>query len=532
MRIDRAGMWMLTAGLCTAMVATVTAEAADRRPELPGQTARPATVQARLIPVTPGGPANSVAAGGCTSETIGFSQDVFDGGAFNVQAGLVKDEVFAVSFTLDPSAFPVTVNGSEMIWATSGALVQTTTQWSWLVWQGTPDTGTLVAQFSSADGLLPSIVLGPGDAAVNAQVIVDPNDPEQIIVLDDGSATFTVGYRIDQHNLQELQCAATNLFNAFPTTDLDGVSEPGSNWLCASPLCPSCPSTCTSFAGQPAECTPSGDIILRATYTPFSCPGEQGACCLPDQSCLPDLIESECDVVNGVYQGDGTSCNDIVCPEPMGACCFMPTGCIELLEMQCTDVEGFYQGDGTTCDSIICFETGACCFPDGSCLEDQDPTDCLGAGGTYQGSSSTCAQADCPQPDGACCFQNGNCIVLSQADCEAVPTNVWQGAFTSCDPNPCSVTGACCFENGTCLLLSEEDCNAAPGTTWLADTDCDADPCCPADCALGDGQVDVTDLLTLLAQWGGPGSCDLDGSGMTDVVDILALLAEWGPCEG
>lgn len=55
-------------------------------------------------------------------------------------------------------------------------------------------------------------------------------------------------------------------------------------------------------------------------------------------------------------------------------------------------------------------------------------------------------------------------------------------------------------------------------------------PACPWDCqAIPSGSVDVPDLLTLLSQWGAPGSCDFDGSGIA-VPDLLALLANWGPC--
>jgi hypothetical protein len=54
---------------------------------------------------------------------------------------------------------------------------------------------------------------------------------------------------------------------------------------------------------------------------------------------------------------------------------------------------------------------------------------------------------------------------------------------------------------------------------------------CPADCNVPtDGQVNVTDFLALLSQWGNVGSsCDIDGGGV-GVTDFLALLAAWGPC--
>lgn len=58
---------------------------------------------------------------------------------------------------------------------------------------------------------------------------------------------------------------------------------------------------------------------------------------------------------------------------------------------------------------------------------------------------------------------------------------------------------------------------------------------CPADLD-GDGAVDVSDLLAMLAAWGttppGPPGTppDLDGSGIVDVGDLLAVLGAWGDC--
>ena len=54
---------------------------------------------------------------------------------------------------------------------------------------------------------------------------------------------------------------------------------------------------------------------------------------------------------------------------------------------------------------------------------------------------------------------------------------------------------------------------------------------CPADCSNGDGSVNVTDLLALLAAWGQGGSaCDIAGDRSVNVTDLLALLAAWVPC--
>jgi hypothetical protein len=53
---------------------------------------------------------------------------------------------------------------------------------------------------------------------------------------------------------------------------------------------------------------------------------------------------------------------------------------------------------------------------------------------------------------------------------------------------------------------------------------------CPWDCAAKpDGIVSIGDLLALLSQWGGPGTCDFFGNGV-GIDDLLELLNRWGLC--
>ena len=49
----------------------------------------------------------------------------------------------------------------------------------------------------------------------------------------------------------------------------------------------------------------------------------------------------------------------------------------------------------------------------------------------------------------------------------------------------------------------------------------------------GDGNVDVEDLLELIAVWGPCESCaaDFDANGMVDIGDLLLLIGAWGSCE-
>ncbi len=65
----------------------------------------------------------------------------------------------------------------------------------------------------------------------------------------------------------------------------------------------------------------------------------------------------------------------------------------------------------------------------------------------------------------------------------------------------------------------------------------DCTPPCLVDIAPsgGDGLVDVSDLLALLASWGEcpadePCPADLNGDGVVDVSDLLDLLGNWGAC--
>jgi len=105
-----------------------------------------------------------------------------------------------------------------------------------------------------------------------------------------------------------------------------------------------------------------------------------------------------------------------------------------------------------------------------------------------------------------------------------------------------TLQGACCLEDDSCQLLTESDCGGLLGATYQGDNIECAGACepagggCAADCAgpAPDGQVNVNDLLALLANWGPGAACDIapapGGDGVINVSDLLALLAAWGAC--
>ncbi|MCH7813700.1 MAG: hypothetical protein IID40_06730, partial [Planctomycetes bacterium] len=481
--------------------------------------------------------------GGCPAEVVAHTDADFTGGSFTIQAGIVEDEIAAASFTVDPSHFPLIINTMEMIFA-QNHFNETTTQWSVLIWEGNPETGNLIDVFMSDDVILPHLTLPLGGSnGANIQVSIDPGDPEQILLNDDGSHTFSVGYRIDQHNqpatsscacvpgfpslgtFPAVCCPAPAASNAFPTTDVSGVANAAGNWLYARD-CPGATGVCPSVGqwyqfNEPG--LPSGDWVLRVTYTPLSCVGF-GACCLTNGTCQ-SLQEPDCLAQGGTWF-DGQGCNPSPCPQ-LGACCddvtatcsdgvfeadctgrwvenafcaelgnpnvhpaecgngaccgnptnFPPDGCAENVDAAvCAAFLGVFHL-GAACSEINdCLDVRACCFPPDSC-SDLTEWQCSVAGGQWSGPGTDCGTTIC-FPAGACCYPDGTCSDgVPEGDCLAAG-GIFQGDAVLCSSVQCpQPLGACCLANGSCLDLQESSCIGIPGASWAGPfTDCtDAD---------------------------------------------------------
>jgi hypothetical protein len=422
--------------------------------------------------------------------TVTHSSFGFGTGQVVVQAGFVETEIAAVSYSIPASQFPLRVDLMEVFVATSNATVQTTTEWSILVWDGPPNTGTLVAEYSSDDVILPHIVAGPGTVGVNVQVSVDPGDPNQIILTNaGGTGTISFGFRIDEHNAQ----TGTGCFpappanqNCFPTTDVGGLATQTGNWIFAFNCGPGgCPSGWRQFAGL-GLCRPSGDWNMRLTYTSLSCNPGVGACCFASGTCT-ETTSPDCSAQGGTFKGEGTTCATTTCPIAPQACCFPATGgCLNLTPANCTLAGGIPGGVGTACGgSFVCFPEGACCLPDGSCQDGLSPSECAALNGTFEGNNTTCATTTCPEPTGSCCFATGGCLDLTQGDC-GVTGGTWGGAGSAC-------------ANG-----------------------CDSS--CPADLT-GDGQVDSGDLAAFITAFLAQDPlADLTGDGQVDSGDLAQFI--------
>ncbi len=438
----------------------------------------------------------SSARGACPNVQVALTDSDFGAGSYTLQAGFAQGESLGATFAVPAEDFPIKIDVMETIFGTSNASVQTTTHWSVTVWDGTPATGIQVATFSSDGTILPHLVMGPGTNGTLISVTVDPGDPEQIYIYNDsGQNEYTVAFRIDQHNNPGNPCLSsppTNS-NAFPCTDMSGLQYPNENWIEAvsGTLCV-CGSGWMTFQQFPGFCTPSGDWVIRSSYTPVNCTVDPGACCLSDNSCF-DLSPSECETFGGTSQSPGTTCATYVCGSGIGACCLESTGnCVDFDLNNCNTVGGIHMGEGTLCASITCFPEGACCLDDGSCIGPISLADCIAVAGTFQGDGTSCSTANCPQPDGACCG-DGWCLDIIEADCSAVAGS-WQGM------------GSLCSDQDVCAIACPEDLNS-------------------------DGFVNVSDLLEIVGGWDSSDSAlDLDGSGVVDTADLLAVIAAWGNC--
>jgi hypothetical protein len=99
------------------------------------------------------------------------------------------------------------------------------------------------------------------------------------------------------------------------------------------------------------------------------------------------------------------------------------------------------------------------------------------------------------------------------------PPPVWIGGAWEGEVIVEAMPGHCItqFAFGGQELCVDDLCAWWPCPTCFADLD-------------GDGAVDTSDLLILLANWGGGGPADLNSDGTVDVTDLIDLLSAWGDC--
>jgi len=224
------------------------------------------------------------------------------------------------------------------------------------------------------------------------------------------------------------------------------------------------------------------------------CPIPTGACCVIG-TCTIELL-ADCEGMNGVWQGGGTTCDPNPCP---AVCCFLDAPsrgqqeCAMMTEAQCAGVSGEWDPEGPTCEPNPCPQLyGACCFA-GNCMVITEP-ECYDGGGNYLGDFTGCDPNPCPA---VCCYDEvpdrGQrlCVIATADDCQTIFGGDWDLEGTTCDPNPCEqYLGACCFA-GNCEVTTEPDCIDGGGI-WQGDlTSCDAVECEAACCYEGDARAQL-----------------------------------------
>jgi hypothetical protein len=253
---------------------------------------------------------------------------------------------------------------------------------------------------------------------------------------------------------------------------------------------------CAAFDCDDGDCS-------AASHPDCTGSPSEGACCLPDDSCVVTADADECAGLLGEFHGAGADCELFMCGQ-LGACCFEDGHCEQATWADCEAPDSVSWTPLHPCDPNPCAqltEGGACCLPDDSCTMTADADECAGLFGEYQGDGIDCDAAACGGV-GACCFCDGHCEQLTMDDCFMGEDAYAWGPGQPCDPSPCAEwndTGACCFEDGTCADLTWCDCTAALGSLqW--DATCDEPDVCQAygtgACCLGEDQCEVLSSAT------------------------------------
>jgi hypothetical protein len=495
------------------------------------------TSRGRIIndPIAPGG---GFGQRDC-NVTATWTDASFTGGTYIMEAGMGQGEMFAATYTLPASAFPIQIVSAEQIWAVSNASEETVTQWSVLFYQG--HHGTLVATETSDDVVLPYIRLGPGTAGTDVEFSIDPSDPDQLFINDDGSHTFTVAWRVDHHNDQTgdpCVSAPPTCCNAFMVVDNSGLQHAADNWLfglnCGAFGCPA-NGGWASFQALPSYCRPSGDVVTRTIWKSVSCNPGVGACCV--SGTCSQMTTSDCASAGGTYQGDGTACSGVTCPQPQGACCFSNGFCAVVGSSDCAGSGGTFAGAGSVCGANNTCPLGSCCLTDGTCVANLTAAQCAAQSGTFRGVGSDCS-TPCPPPNGACCASNGFCFQTSQANC-AGSGGTFYGAGVACGASNTCPVGACCMADGSCQSnFSSAQCSAAGGTFHGIGSTCSGANCPQPQgaCCASNGFCFVTSNATCTGSgghWGGPNTtcADNNGNGQPDVCEHHCGSADFN-CDG
>jgi hypothetical protein len=105
----------------------------------------------------------------------------------------------------------------------------------------------------------------------------------------------------------------------------------------------------------------------------------------------------------------------------------------------------------------------------------------------------------------------------------------------ACSDNDCGTSPRVSFLNSTTTIYRVRIGGSSAGTPGMGGgtmvITCTPSAQCPGD-ASGDGNVNITDLLLVITNWGQSGlnPADVNGDSVVNITDLLGVIAGWGPC--
>jgi len=92
-----------------------------------------------------------------------------------------------------------------------------------------------------------------------------------------------------------------------------------------------------------------------------------GACCLPCSAgggCVGNKTRAECAALGGTFQGEGSSCTNVQCPECPKPCCVTDTGaCVMATAAECANLGGVHHPNLNSCADLTCPQPPQPCNP-------------------------------------------------------------------------------------------------------------------------------------------------------------------------